>query len=248
MTKWLQIGQSLAPQVLETIDKVLGTSTLPNPDLANAPRLALYHLNACLNASIEQNRASQPAVAMALLRQCVEALTVIEAGLQSERISGQLLAQWCDGKLTTGGLRKELSTNAWPSYGPGLWTESWHEFFGNLAASVHPYAHYSPDLQQWQLAVVAYDGQSRTIVMTGAQTADPVKASRVTLLHSLLIWTLARILAATYPKHVGDEMRCAIHELGASLASSKLLFRACDWATQLLPHVMFRPGVDWLDS
>lgn len=247
VTKWLEIGQSLAPRVLQSVHAALSESKLSDLTLANVPKLALYHLNASLNASIESNIAHQPAVSLALLRQCVESLTVIEAGLQQPKRSELLLRQWRDGQLTTGGLRKQLESIAWPAYGSGLWNETWAEFFANLAKSVHPYAHYSPELQQWQIAVVEHDGPSKMFVVTDGQTCDPLKASRITLLQILVVWTLARVVAATHPKHLSSNDTALTNELGKALASSKLLFHAADWSAQLLPHVLFPRGVSWMD-
>jgi hypothetical protein len=111
------------------------------------PQLAVFHLDACLNASIEANAALTPTVAMCLLRQCVETLTIIDVGLQPSKYRDPVLDTWHEGKKTTGALRKDLEQEIWPRYGPGIWDESWSEYFSNLAQAVHPHAHYTSQLK-----------------------------------------------------------------------------------------------------
>jgi hypothetical protein len=194
--EWKSVAAEVAPVVLSLTDRELSQNESGNPDANLIPHLATCHLNLCLNASFEANAAFQPSVAICLLRQCVEALTVIDVGFQDLSLRDPLLEEWRTGKSTTGALRKRLEETVWPRYGVGLWDESWTEFFSNLAKAVHPYAHYSPELLGWQQSIVAFDGGSRFLVATGPRGQDPVKASRLALLQSLVIWALARLLLA----------------------------------------------------
>jgi hypothetical protein len=92
---------------------------------------------------------------MALLRQCVEALTIVDVGLQPHEFATDVLLSWVEDRLTQGQIRKKLEAERWPQYGCGLWQESWGEYFGNLARAVQPYAHYSRTLMGWQFSVPA---------------------------------------------------------------------------------------------
>lgn len=158
--------------------------------------LAICHHAGCLQAGMHANRGGYHSAAICLVRQSVEALTIAEIGLQEPRWAEPLLDAWNDGKKSHGELRKALEQDIWPSYGVGLWDETWFEFYGNLAKAVQPYAHYTSRLQGWQFAVISYSGGREFVAMTGLETYDPLQATRITLFHMLLTWMLGRILLA----------------------------------------------------
>ena len=133
-------------------------------------------------------------------------------------------------------------------YGKGLWDEPWSEFYGNLARSVQPYAHYTTELQGWQLAIVSYPGGGEFVVAAGLQTYDPLQATRITLFHMLLTWMLGRMLLAHHQNALVRNRETEISELGRAIAKSKLLFHGQDWGAQLAPHVLFMPGRGWWDD
>lgn len=187
-------------------------------------------------------------VAMCLLRQCVEALTLVDLGLQSDGFRITLLKNWKEGRRSSGEIRQELERNVWPRYGRGLWDENWAEFFSNLARSVHPFAHYSPELLGWQVAVRKFDGRTQFVAEIAPAAYDPLKASRITLLHSLIVWTLARLTMENAPEDAVPEFTAEVEQLRVALGSSKLLFKTKDWADELAPHVLFLPGHDWRDE
>jgi hypothetical protein len=141
-----------------------------------------------------------------------------------------------------------LEKEVWPRCGTGLWTEPWSEFYGNLARAVQPYAHYTSELQGWQFATLHSDGQRELIAAFGLETYDALQATRITLFHMLLTWVLGRMLLAKGTNHDVMAQRDRILELGAALASSKLLFKGGEWWAQLAPHMLFKPGSDWIDD
>ncbi|MFB3891569.1 MAG: hypothetical protein ACE15C_06050 [Phycisphaerae bacterium] len=246
-----QVGAEVFTRTAREFEARLDASA--NLDAGIAAQLALYHLDGCLNASIHASAKLLPSVAICLLRQCVEALAVIDAGFQEPLLRDDLLADWLSGKRSCGELRKALEAKAWHRYGLGLWSESWAEFFRNLASAVQPYAHYTPSLFEWQRSVVHSDGVNRSgklqmIFSTGPICQDPVKLSRIALLQSLVVWTLGRLLLsnATNPQPAG--LNEAIAQLGRAIGGSKLLFRSKDWADEMMPHLIFRPDVDWRDA
>jgi hypothetical protein len=182
------------------------------------------------------------------VRQSVEALTIAEIGLQPTEFAEPLLVAWNSGKKSQGELRKALEKDVWPSYGTGLWDESWAEFYGNMARAVQPYAHYTPELQGWQFSAVAYDGGKSFVASTGLETYDDLLATRVTLFHVLLTWMLGRILLA-HGRNPDVLMRDAeILRLGREIGKSKLLVERGDWWMQFAPHMLFKPGEDWRDE
>jgi len=167
----------------------------------------------------------------------VEALTIAEIALPVPSFAEPPPASWKEGKKSHGDLRKALEQSVWPSYGTGLWEESWAEMYGNLARAVQPYAHYTTELQGWQFATVAYDGGTTFVAKTGLETYDPLQASRITLCHMLLSYMLGRILLMHGRNPDVVARRESIVQLGHALGSSKLLFNRGEWWTQLLSAV-----------
>lgn len=139
---------------------------------------------------------------MCILRQCIEALSIIEVGLNGDIPWAEgILEKWHAKSITLGKIRRELEARAWPLYGHGLWSESWAEFFSQLAGAVQPYAHYTRDLQAWQMQVLEAPAASRLadggIVLQakiGPNTYDADKATRVTLYMTVLLWAVGRII------------------------------------------------------
>ena len=81
-------------------------------------------------------------------------------------------------------------------------------------------------------------GDGNTYAMPGHY--DPLKASRITLLHALLTWTNGRLLAQS-GERIPD-----VANLGDALAHSTLLFEnRTDWSLQFAPHMSFHGDTDW---
>ena len=220
-----------------------------NPELDDVPLLALLHFAHALLTSMDANREGRHSVAISLTRQCVETLTLVDLGLQSSAYRHPLLRAWRDGKITNGVLRQRLERDVWPSYGVGLWDEPWAEYFGHLAGAVQPYAHYTEELQGWQFVDIHTDfDRLESVTMFGLEGYDALKASRITLLHALSGWTLARLLLS-HGRHPEVVDRAAmITAWGTALGSSKLLFRRQAWNVQLMPHMIFRGADAWVDE
>ena len=149
--KWLTFTDKLIGPLFPIASGVLDSKKSANMHLSQIPTMALFHLFGCLYASIEANERGQHSVAICLIRQCVEALTLIDLGLQEPSYREPLLEKWETGKKSHGEIRKALEQDIWPNYGHGLWDEPWREYFGNLARAVQPYAHYSPEVMGWQM-------------------------------------------------------------------------------------------------
>jgi hypothetical protein len=242
--KWLILGENLLNPIVEANLSVTRNFTFGNEQVEPLPYMAVCHFAACLETSIEANKQGKHSVAICLVRQCLEALTIIDIGLQNPVYAEPLLLAWSEGKKTAGQLRQNLEHDIWPRYGQGWWGESWAEFFGNLAQSVHPYAHYSPELQGWQWATIT-SGETGALMAIGPNTYDELRAARITLLHILLVWTSGRLILAHNEKSLESTHREKIVELGAALASSNLLFEKENWGVQLVPHIVFKTGYDW---
>lgn len=210
---------------------------------------ATIHYLHCLSLSVEANRKGQHAVAICLVRQCVEALTVIEVGLLRESdIGASLMDAWSTQGRSSGSIRRELEARVWPRYAPGLWGENWAAYFGAFCRAVQPYAHYSPQLQGWQMVLIDdsvqrdVDGSYLMLSRVGLNSYEANKATRVTCLHCLLSWTLGHILGEN--RDLGD-LTQGISDLGTALAAADELCRGnVDWPTQFWAHEFTRPSAD----
>jgi hypothetical protein len=246
--KWLPLGEEIATTAIDEALSVTNYLRFPNLQVKPIPYMAVCHLHACFSLSIDSNKRGWHSAAICLLRQCVEAVTVMDIGLQDTSYSEPLLLGWAEGRRSHGELRKRLEEDVWPSYGTGLWDEPWSKYFANLAKAVQPYAHYSPELQGWQWVNVKQLSNRSFILGMGPETYDELKACRIALLHALTGWTIARTLLATNRSRPINQREHQITELGNALARSKLLFKSADWATQLMPHMWFKRGHSYRDE
>lgn len=244
---WLKLSEEIGPRVLLIGLNVLNPVDKPDLDAASMPYCALVHLAHCMEVSWSSNLKGQHSVAVCLLRQCVESLTIVDCGLQPDSLAIPLLTNWKEGKKKTSDIRIELEKHVWPRYGTGLWTESWAEFFGNLARAVQPYAHFSSELMGWQISLDAVTA-GVGIARFGPRTYDPLNASRITLFQSIIQWALGRLLLAA--GHISREssLPFELRSLGEHLSRSKLLFANKPWDVQLMPHMWFNDGSDWRED
>jgi hypothetical protein len=228
--RWFELGDQLMWPLVGMGVAAARSHRLSTPDLQALAELAICHHAGCLEASNHANRRGKHSAAI---------------GLQAPEFAEPLLVGWKDGKKSHGELRKALEQHVWPNYGTGLWDETWAEFYGNLARAAQPYAHYTSELQGWQVVTVDYEGGREFTATFGLETYDALQATRVTLFHMLLTYMLGRILLVHGKNPEGMLRRADIFELGRALGSSKLLFKRGEWWTQLAPHMLFKPGHDW---
>ena len=83
--RWFTAGTRLLWPALEAAHERLTKRGGTDVNLDVIPRLAAIHLHHCLDTSIKVNQAGQHAVAISLVRQCFEALTVMDVGLQDPK-------------------------------------------------------------------------------------------------------------------------------------------------------------------
>ena len=81
--RWLQICQANLIPLLEHTSASFNQSNDLNANVRITSILASYHLHQCILSSIDANEKGRHSVAIALLRQCIEALTIVDVGLQS---------------------------------------------------------------------------------------------------------------------------------------------------------------------
>jgi hypothetical protein len=157
------------------------------------------------------------------------------------------LNDWLHGRKKTGEIRKQLGERVWPSYGYGLWQETWSEFIREFGEALHPYAHYTSALQAWQIALMQDSaiqddhGNYLLIAKVGLDTYDANKATRITLLHVLLSYVLGRVALAN--RSVNGLNSDSISALGKAIADSEELFSGrLKWHQQFLA-LEFTPPV-----
>lgn len=236
--EWLRLGERILGPLLADTSRALKDLSGADYHVTQLPTLALFHFAHSLQTRIDINRDGRHAVALSLLRQAVEALTIVELGLVGSETAYRLLEDWDSGRKSQGELRRALEKSAWLDYGNGLWEEPWAEFFASLARAVQPYAHCSPELVQWNIAALT-EGLSGRFV-GGAGMYDPVKASRLTLFHILVAWTLGRVLFANRPSVPSMVTARDVAVLGSALSKCDLLMKGRDWSVQLWPHMFFK--------
>lgn len=243
--EWFTIGDQLMEPVVRELSGTVRSIQQSDLDLKTACEAAGLHFVQCVDTSIQVNKRGLHAIAVSLVRQCMEALSVVDAGLQRPGLRDELVRAWLDEKITAGGIRKRLDAEVWANYGEGLWGESWSEFMSEFSQAVHPYAHYTQLLQGWQFAHLSdqlfksQDGSYTTYMSIGPDTYDTTKATRITLLHMILEWVAGRMVLAN--GHA-QELAARIGALGEALAEAEWLGGGkTPWHQEFWPHMFDKP-------
>jgi hypothetical protein len=244
--EWFTISEKATSQVMERIAAVVSANEMC-PQVKFAPMLAHWFVLDTLLLANQANRDGMHSNALTLIRQCVEAISVIELGICGHPDAEVTLKKWDADNLNPGKLRAWLQANVWPKYGSGLWTEPWFTFMGEFAGAVQPYAHYGRSLAQWQLRLHRLDapntpeGDIQAIIEMKPRAYDAQKATRITLFHALLTYALGRIWMATHRDDV--EFAALITRLGVALGKSRYLDgHQTDWSQQFWAMIWERGG------
>lgn len=196
----------------------------------------------------QANRDGMHANALALTRQCVEAISVIELGICGHPEAEAVLLKWDADDLSPGRMRAWLQDNVWPKYGSGLWTEPWSAFMREFAGAVQPYAHYTRNLMQWQLRLHRMNVDTSDpsadlhgLIEIAPRAYDAQKATRITLFHAILTYTLGRIWIAANAEDA--EFAALMNRLRVALGKSRYLDgHQTDWSQQFWAAVWERGG------
>lgn len=111
--QWLVLGSEAIPKVIERIMISSKKLELGDLNVNTVPFMTLCHFSSCLNLSIEGNSRGYHSAAMALLRQCLEALSLIGISFLDSGGAKELLKDWSEGRKSNGDLRKFLEDNVW---------------------------------------------------------------------------------------------------------------------------------------
>lgn len=220
--EWFTRAEEAFHPVHQRVAAALKSHDLPT-HLSLAPQEAVYFFVHAMQIAYEANKAGIHANALSQTRYCIEALTIIELGMCRTNGREGMLEDWLEGKASPGKIRQWLARKVWPSYGTGLWSESWEHFMAKLAGAVQPYAHYTSQLAQWQSRLHSIDlGEKAAYIESGPIVYDPQKATRITLYHSILNYTLGRIWLAN--SACEDRVfREIVTRLGDALGKSRYL-------------------------
>jgi hypothetical protein len=243
--EWFKLSEELTPLIHQRISFALSNSTLP-VEVKTQPLQAHWHLLNTLQIANKANRDGMHANALSITRQCIECISIIELGVCGHPDAPEMLARWSKDDLTPGATRAWLERNVWPSYGSGLWSERWADYMSALARSLQPYAHYSAPLSQWYGRMhgmkPSEDGRLLAIMEIGPKTYDPQKATRITLYHGLIHFTLARIWHSTLG--TGDlKFGADVDQLRIAIGASRYLDGdGTKWGEQFWAMMWFRDG------
>jgi hypothetical protein len=239
--EWFDISEEATPQIMQRIAASVSDLQM-SIQVRSAPMLAHWFLLDTMLFANTANRGGMHANALALTRQCVEAIGIIELGVCGHPEAEAMLTRWDCDDLPPGKLRAWLDRNVWPKYGAGLWTEPWSTFMREFAGAVQPYAHYSASLAQRQGRLHGPIGGSHDAVIEMKPRAyDPQKATRITLFHAILTFALARIWTAA--NRDDPEFAALISRLRIALGKSRYLDgHQTDWSQQFWAMVWKRGG------
>ncbi len=88
--EWAGLTEEMLGPLLAAVSDALADQ--PNAyHRSQLPRLAMYHFAECLDVSINTNAEGQHAVALGLLRPCVESLTIVECALIDPEAGASLI-------------------------------------------------------------------------------------------------------------------------------------------------------------
>ncbi len=243
--EWFVVHEEVSAIVMHRIAASVSKLNM-TLQVRSAPMLAHWFVLDTLHLANQANREGMHANALALTRQCVEAISVIELGLCGHADAEAILLKWDSDDLTPGRLRAWLQQNVWPSYGNGLWQEPWATFMREFAGAIQSYAHYGRNLAQWQLRLHRFYDANETntdfhaIVQMTPRAYDAQKATRITLFHALLTYVLGRIWSAANP--IDTEFSALIEKLGTALGKSRYLDgHQTNWSQQFWAMV-WEPG------
>ena len=142
---WFPAAEDATSKVMARIAGAVAANGMAF-QVSSAPMLAHFFMLDTLLLANQANRDGMHANALALTRQCVEAISIIELGVCGHPDAQSVLLRWDSDQISPGNLRKWLQDNVWAEYGAGLWSEPWSTFMREFAGAVQPYAHYTRDL------------------------------------------------------------------------------------------------------
>lgn len=227
---------------LQQVVRQAWTSYPPISDLQLQfiPHYAGKHTLESIVLSRLANEGGAHAVAVGLLRDAVEALSLVALAISHDSEKVVLLNRWNDEKLSAGEIRKHLEAAVWPTIAmSGLWGESWASFWASLAQSVQPYAHFSPLRMRWHQHVQIIDDKWHFWINHPDGDFDLYRAARVAAFQLVVLWCFAELVVAFSAASGAQLSRLAPLAANARvwLAENEVFFHGEKWGVQLMPFV-----------
>lgn len=213
---------------------------IPDFQLQFIPHYAGKHCLETVRLSRLANEGGAHAVAVGLLRDAVEALSLAALAISHDPDKVRLLNQWNEERLSAGQLRQYLEAQVWPQVSiTGLWGESWASFWESLARSVQPYAHFSPLRMRWHQRVQIIDGKWHVWINHPSGDFEPYRAARVVAFQLLLFWAFAELVCVfeAAPRDQLLRLTSLAQDARQWLSMNEVFFQGKKWEVQLLPFV-----------
>lgn len=215
------------------------------------PHYAGKHCLESVRLSRLANEGGAHAVAVGLLRDAVEALSLVAVGIcpNSDKVS--ILCQWNDEELRPGEIRQYLENHVWPDVtNLGLWGESWASFWRNFARSVQPYAHLTPLRLRWHQHVEIINGKWHFWINHPAGDFELYRAARIVAFQLLVFWAFAELVCAfaAAPDDQLTQLKPMADDARRWLSTTEVFFQGQQWEVQLLPFVYPMSSRYWNDS
>ena len=235
---------------LQSVVRRAWVEQVPVPDLQlqYIPHYAGKHCLESVRLSRLANEGGAHAVAVGLLRDAVEALSVVTLGISRDADKVQLLNRWNEEKLNAGELRKHLEDRVWPHVAStGLWGEPWASFWASLARSVQPYAHFSPLRMRWHQHAQLVDGKWCFWINHPSGDFDIYRGARVSAFQLLVFWAFAEIISAlgAAPRDQLSRLEALAHDARRWLSTNEVFFQGEKWEVQLIPFVYPTDPLYW---
>jgi len=232
------------PQNLE-LQAVVRGSWADRPPISDLhlrfiPHYAGKHCLESVRLSRLANEGGAHAVAVGLLRDGVEALSLVALAISHDPDKVRLLNRWDEERLSAGELRQYLEAQVWPRVSiTGLWGESWASFWTSLAQSVQPYAHFSPLRMRWHQHVQIIDGKWRIWINHPSGDFEIYRAARVVAFQLLLFRAFAELVCVfdAAPCDRLSRLTLLAQDARQWLSTNEAFFQGEKWEVQLLPFV-----------
>jgi len=227
------------------LEAVVRQSWVNQPPIAELelqfiPHYAGKHTLQSVRLSRLANEGGAHAIAVGLLRDAVEALSLVALAISHDSENVKFLNQWNEEKLSSGEVRQVLDTRVWPNAAlSGLWGESWISFWASLARAVQPYAHFSPLRMRWHQRIQIIDGKWHVWINHPSGDFEPYRAARISAFQLLVFWSFAEVVCA-FGAAPGDQifnLKSLADQARRWLSTNQVFFQGEKWDVQLMPFV-----------
>jgi hypothetical protein len=227
------------------LEKIVRSEWVSEPPLDGLqlhfiPHYAGKHCLQSVRLSRLGNEGGAHAVAVGLLRDGVEALSVVALALSPLPRKLQVLGDWEKDKLTPGQVRQVLEKEVWPLVTlNGIWGERWGQFWQDLAAAVQPYAHFTAARMRWHQHIEMIGGKPHLWINHPNGDFELYRGSRIVAFQLLIFWSFAEIVLAFRGAAAASlvQLKVLADQAKEWLSKNEVFFSGEHWSVQLSPFV-----------